>query len=116
MRIESFTLLASAAAIAFAACIDVGDGVDVGFDSGSSGCFDTGFGSDTAADLRYADEDGDGYGDPDAALTGCQAPDDWVADNHDCNDGDGAVHPGADDACGDGVDQDCDGGDLTCVE
>lgn len=32
----------------------------------------------------------------------------------DCDDGDAAAHPGATDACGDGVDQDCSGGDPSC--
>jgi len=32
----------------------------------------------------------------------------------DCNDGDAAIKPGATDVCGDGIDQDCAGGDLVC--
>lgn len=32
----------------------------------------------------------------------------------DCDDGDPAVNPGADEVCGDGVDQDCDGGAGSC--
>ncbi|HOX44335.1 MAG TPA: MopE-related protein [Myxococcota bacterium] len=42
------------------------------------------------------DFDGDGYG------AGCEA-------GPDCNDGDRAFHPGAEELCGDGRDQDCDG-------
>ncbi len=49
------------------------------------------------------DDDGDGYGD------GC-------ASGSDCNDADGAVHPGAAEICEDGIDQDCDGEDLPCGE
>jgi len=33
----------------------------------------------------------------------------------DCNDEDVAVYPGASEICGDGVDQDCNGSDLTCI-
>ncbi|MBW2263715.1 MAG: putative metal-binding motif-containing protein, partial [Deltaproteobacteria bacterium] len=33
----------------------------------------------------------------------------------DCNDGMGSVHPGATEICGDGIDQDCDGGEYPMV-
>ena len=32
----------------------------------------------------------------------------------DCDDALASVHPGAEEVCGDGVDQDCDGNDLVC--
>ncbi len=79
----------------------------VAFDTGSF-CFDTG------EDLRYADVDGDGYGDPDAALTRCDAPESFVKRAGDCNDARADMNPAAPDACGDGVDMDCDGSDPTC--
>jgi len=44
------------------------------------------------------DQDNDGYAIPD-----------------DCDDADPTVHPGATDACGDGIDQDCDGVDAECA-
>jgi hypothetical protein len=64
---------------------------------------------DEACD-RYADEDGDGFGDPEVTATGpCVDPEDgWVDNAGDCDDGDPAIHPDAEEACN-GVDDDCDG-------
>ena len=46
------------------------------------------------------DKDGDGY----------------AANGGDCNDNDEAIYPGAEDICGDGIDQDCNGRDSICVD
>ncbi len=56
----------------------------------------------------YADTDGDGFGDPNNTTLDCTAPAGYVADNTDCDDTDGAVHPSATEVC-DGIDNDCDG-------
>ncbi|MCK6523269.1 putative metal-binding motif-containing protein, partial [Myxococcota bacterium] len=56
----------------------------------------------------YTDADADGYGDPSASVTACDAPSGAVTTGDDCDDGDPAVNPGADELCG-GGDEDCDG-------
>ncbi len=59
------------------------------------------------ADLWFADEDGDGYGDSFSTMEACEQPSGWVADNSDCDDTNDTVYPGADELC-DGLDNDCD--------
>ena len=64
---------------------------------------------DEAPDLIwYADTDQDGFGDPDAASVACSVPDGHVGSGTDCDDGDAAISPGAQEIC-DGLDNDCDG-------
>ncbi|MFZ5480314.1 MAG: putative metal-binding motif-containing protein [Myxococcota bacterium] len=56
----------------------------------------------------YADGDGDGYGDPVMSDDGCSAPSGYVSDDSDCDDGDAAVSPAADEVCN-GLDDNCSG-------
>ena len=56
----------------------------------------------------FLDVDGDGYGDSDQTLTGCDAPDDFVSRDGDCDDAEVTISPGAAESCDD-VDEDCDG-------
>ncbi len=56
----------------------------------------------------YADSDGDGFGDEASVVAACAQPSGHVDNATDCDDGDGAVNPGADELC-DGVDNDCNG-------
>ena len=54
------------------------------------------------AKLLYADNDGDGFGAGSPVSCG-------VAANTDCNDNNPAVHPGAVEICGNGIDDNCNG-------
>ncbi|GJM36204.1 MAG: hypothetical protein DHS20C18_52050 [Saprospiraceae bacterium] len=56
----------------------------------------------------YADTDGDGYGDVLNTVEACTAPNGFVANNTDCDDTNGAIHPAATEVC-DGVDNNCNG-------
>ena len=55
----------------------------------------------------FADSDGDGFGDAEETMSGCEPEDGWVSTSDDCDDDDGSIHPGASERC-DGVDNDCD--------
>ncbi len=57
--------------------------------------------------LFFADGDGDGYG-AGSALLACALSPGTVSNSLDCDDGSGAINPGAAEVC-DGVDNDCDG-------
>ncbi|MFZ5477240.1 MAG: putative metal-binding motif-containing protein, partial [Myxococcota bacterium] len=57
--------------------------------------------------IRYGDADGDGFGDVEAPVAGCDPA--GVDDAGDCDDADPATHPGAQESCDQPVDRDCDG-------
>lgn len=62
----------------------------------------------------YTDEDEDGVGGGSSECA-CQVPGEgWVTQPGDCNDTDENVNPDATEVCGDAVDQDCSGEDLSC--
>ena len=60
-------------------------------------------------ELRYPDEDGDGYGDEALGDPFCATPVGRIAQGGDCNDQDAAIHPEASEVCNEGIDDDCDG-------
>ncbi|MFT5459963.1 MAG: hypothetical protein ACI9K2_006478 [Myxococcota bacterium] len=70
--------------------------------------------------LWYPDGDRDGFGagEPVDPTPTCDPPGpgvrpEWVG--LDCDDGDPGTYPGAEEICEDGIDQDCDGEDRTCI-
>ena len=80
---------------------------------------------DSDADLvtSYTDADGDGFGNDATETMAC--PGTGVSKGGDCNDGNGAINPGADEICGNTVDENCSGtlddgcvtcGDLNLIE
>ncbi|MFH1466504.1 MAG: MopE-related protein [Pseudomonadota bacterium] len=82
------------------------DEVCDGLDDDCDGALD----EDDALDAPtwHLDRDGDGWGSMTYTQVACVAPSGWVLDGTDCDDGDAAAHPGADEVC-DGLDDDCDG-------
>ncbi|MCK6519698.1 MSCRAMM family adhesin SdrC, partial [Myxococcota bacterium] len=75
--------------------------------AGGAGCQPEG---DCTSRAWYADADGDRWGDPGReAVIACEAPAaDLVDVAGDCDDGDPAVHPGAEELCDGAPDNDCD--------
>jgi hypothetical protein len=59
----------------------------------------------------YADQDGDGHGDPTSAQVVCERPRGHVQTATDCNDHADWIHPGSFEVWYDGVDADCRGDD-----
>ncbi len=56
----------------------------------------------------YLDSDDDGYGDPETTVDACEAPEGYVANDLDCDDGNAQLNPDATELC-DMIDNDCDG-------
>ena len=62
--------------------------------------------SEGCATEFFADQDGDGFGDPSTGVVACIPPKGFVPDNTDCTDDDENNFPGNLEVC-DGVDNDC---------
>ena len=56
----------------------------------------------------YADIDGDNFGNQINVVFSCSQPEGYVSDNTDCDDGDIAINPAAEEIC-DGIDNNCNG-------
>ncbi len=57
--------------------------------------------------IYYADNDGDGYGNPEVDTSNCFVPVGFISDNTDCNDEIFSIHPTAIEICN-SLDDDCD--------
>ncbi len=60
------------------------------------------------ASLFYRDADGDGFGDVQVSRWSCQPEPGWVTQGGDCDDTAETTHLGAEEICGDLIDNDCD--------
>ena len=84
-------------------CDGMADDEDAGLDPSSTTAY-------------HDDSDGDTFGDPDVSTSACLPPDGTVLDATDCDDTDETVYPGAEEVCGDGVVNDCDGSAADAAE
>lgn len=67
-----------------------------------------------AMQFFYADKDGDGFGDNWNVVYAVDPPEGFISESGDFNDEDAGSFPGAEEICGDGIDQDGNGEDLVC--
>ena len=64
----------------------------------------------------YHDHDEDGYGNPDDATQACTIPEGFVENKGDCDDANATINPEGTETPYDGIDQDCQDGDLVDVD
>ena len=95
--------------------IDIKDSTASGADDSAVTDVDDSGGADDVVDTGcadpatwYLDADGDGFGLDAWTTQACAAPEGYAAAGGDCDDGDGAVNPEAEELCN-GEDDDCDG-------
>ena len=84
---------------------DCDDDIDDADDSVDSTTFST----------WYLDYDTDTYGDATVSVEACAAPEGYVGNDEDCDDGAIEVNPDATEVCEDGIDNNCDGSAIECA-
>src|SRR3990167_684562 len=60
------------------------------------------------ASIWYPNFDGDAYGASGTSIAACSQPNMYLSVGGDCNDNNSAIYPGADEVCGDSIDNNCD--------
>ncbi len=68
----------------------------------------------TVTTTLYTADGGQTYHTGNCPTTGGDADNDGYSPPADCDDNNAAIHPGAEDICEDGIDQDCSGADAVC--
>ena len=91
-------------------CDDTNSGIYPGAPETCNGIDDDcdGVADDGVQSTFYADNDGDGYGDPGTTILACTSPSGFVDNPFDCNDQNPAIYPGAPETCN-LTDDNCDG-------
>lgn len=85
-------------------------------DTGSTGSQDTGTAAVTIKCWWDADSDKFGNINVPGTFEGTECPVGYADNGDDCDEGNAAINPDADEVCGDGVDNDCVDGDEVCAE
>ncbi|RME20297.1 MAG: hypothetical protein D6798_20790, partial [Deltaproteobacteria bacterium] len=84
-----------------------------GIDNDCNGVIDVNDAVDAV--LYYQDGDGDGFGDDSRTVSACSQPPGFVTSGDDCDDGDAATNPAAEEICNDGADNNCNGDSTECA-
>lgn len=83
-----------------------------GFDDDCDGSLDEGDALDAL--VIYEDGDGDGWGNDSVSMESCSLVTGYAIVGKDCDDTEASVSPAGTEVCGDGLDNDCDGGPGAC--
>jgi hypothetical protein len=71
--------------------------------------------NDCVKETVYFDQDGDGFGNASHKSETCYRNEKLVLNGDDCDDNDAGINPDAEEICGNGVDEDCDGVKDVCI-